>query len=106
VHSVDAIVAMSSSELDAFQFGPVFETASKREFGTPKGLDDLSLAAKAARGTAVIAVGGVSARQVEPCRRAGAAGTSVIGAIWDAEHVESAARQIVAADRLLAVGMG
>lgn len=95
VHSVDAIQAMRGDDTDAVQFGPVFDTASKREFGEPQGLGRLARAALASGsgcGAALIAVGGISASRVRMCRDAGAGAVAVIGAIWDAEDVERAAR--------------
>jgi len=99
VHSVDAIREAPGGELDAIQFGPVFATASKREFGPAQGLDELVRAVRASRegcGAALVAVGGLTAERAALCRDAGAAAVSVIGAIWDADDVEAAARAFVA----------
>lgn len=96
VHSIAAIEATAPGTVDAFQFGPVFDTASKRKFGSPQGLDALARAADAARtaGTApVIAVGGVTRSNEADCRRCGAGAVAVIGAIWNAGDVEAAARE-------------
>lgn len=98
VHSVDAIRSITSRDLDAIQFGPVFDTASKREFGRPQGFDALSRAAEAAREgceASLIAVGGVSAERAALCREAGAGAVAVIGAVWDATDIEAAARAFV-----------
>lgn len=97
VHSIDAVHAIQDEALDALQFGPIFDTPSKRAFGEPQGLERLARAAHAATRTAVIAVGGVTADRARECRTAGAAAVSVIGAIWDAGDVESAARTFVEA---------
>jgi thiamine-phosphate pyrophosphorylase len=95
VHSVDAIAASSPGDVDAFQFGPVFETASKREFGEPQGLGRLGEAATAAhaRRARLLAVGGLTAERAAACLGAGANAASVIGAIWDAAEVEASARR-------------
>ena len=97
VHSVDAIDA--SSPVDAFQFGPVFDTASKRAFGAPQGLPALrNGAAVAARaGFPLIAVGAITPEKSEECRAQGASAVAVIGSIWDAQDVEAAARRWVSA---------
>lgn len=114
LHSVDAIAAAPAGVLDAIQFGPVFETPSKRAFGPPQGLAELTRAANAAARSradvaagipehrvadipAIIAVGGITPRRAELCRSAGAAAVAVIGAIWDADDVEGAARTFVQA---------
>lgn len=94
VHSIDAIRRTPTGLVDAFQFGPVFDTASKREFGAPQGIEELARAAEATRdghGAALIAVGGITAERVAACRDAGATAVSAIGALWDAGDVEEAA---------------
>jgi len=98
VHSLEAIRATPAGLVDAFQFGPVFDTASKREFGVPQGIAELSRAAVAAReecGAALVAVGGITADRVADCRKAGATAVAVIGAVWNAEEVEAAAGLVV-----------
>jgi thiamine-phosphate pyrophosphorylase len=95
VHSADATDV--GAALDAFQFGPVYDTASKRSFGAPQGVDALRAAAAAAGRTSVVAVGGIAARRIGECLDAGAAAVSIIGAIWDAADVEAAAREAVSA---------
>jgi thiamine-phosphate pyrophosphorylase len=92
VHSVDAICR--DEQLDAFQVGPIYETASKRAFGPPLGIDRLALAARSGHEAVplVIAVGGITGDRMAECRRAGASALSIIGAIWDADDVEKATR--------------
>lgn len=97
VHSVDAVNALQDEAIDALQFGPVFDTPSKRAFGEPQGIERLAVAARAATRTPILAVGGLDAGRAAMCRRAGAAAASVIGAIWDAPDVEAAARRFVEA---------
>ncbi|HEY2775756.1 MAG TPA: thiamine phosphate synthase [Candidatus Binatia bacterium] len=100
VHSVAAIRTVAPGELDALQFGPVFDTASKREFGPPQGLAELAHAATAVREgcrATLIAVGGITFARVPACRRAGADAVAMIGAAWDAGDIEAAARRLVRA---------
>jgi thiamine-phosphate pyrophosphorylase len=93
VHSIEAVRADES--LDAVQLGPVYETASKRAFGAPLGIDRLALAAKrTGHGMPpVIAVGGITAGRIGHCLSASASAVSIISAIWDATDVEAAARE-------------
>jgi thiamine-phosphate pyrophosphorylase len=93
VHSLDGVRAAGDSVADAVQFGPVFVTASKREFGVPQGLGLLREAASAANASGIVlmAVGGLDAGRSRECLMAGASAVSVIGAIWEADDVESAA---------------
>jgi thiamine-phosphate pyrophosphorylase len=97
VHSVRAIDESSGdAALDAVQLGPVFATESKRAFGAPQGVAALSRAAAAAAARTsrkyLIAVGGVTPQRTAECLHAGADAVSVIGAVWDADDLESAAR--------------
>ncbi|HXC50270.1 MAG TPA: thiamine phosphate synthase [Candidatus Limnocylindrales bacterium] len=97
VHSADAIAAMKGDPPCAVQYGPVFETASKRAYGQPKGTRELSAASDAAHsvGIPLVAVGGITAGRVRDCREHGADAVAVIGAIWDSDDVERAARDFI-----------
>lgn len=97
VHSIDAVQPFAATQLDAVQFGPIFDTASKRRFGQPQGLSTLARAVTATNGScSLIAVGGITAANAASCFEAGASAIAVIGAIWDAPSVESAAQAAVA----------
>jgi thiamine-phosphate pyrophosphorylase len=94
VHSVEALCA--DETLDAFQLGPVYETASKRAFGAPLGIERVAAAARFHEGAPqLIAVGGITTGRIDGCIEAGASAISMIGAIWDAADVEAAAREAV-----------
>lgn len=95
VHSVAAIGRAASEGIDAVQFGPVFETASKRAFGAPQGLAALQHAAEEARraGVALVAVGGIDRVRAATCFKAGADAVATIGALWEAADIEAAARE-------------
>lgn len=97
VHGLEAMSADAARGLDAWQFGPVFDTPSKRAFGEPQGLALLEVAATVAHahGKALLAVGGITAERVAACRAAGADAVCVIGAVWDAPDVQAAARALV-----------
>jgi len=100
VHSLDEIRALGR-EVDTVQFGPVFETASKRRFGAAQGLGMLARAVEAAQALAhvprVVAVGGIAPRNVESVLDAGADGIAVIGAVMGAADPAAAARELAAA---------
>jgi thiamine-phosphate pyrophosphorylase len=103
----DAIVGRSAHDAgelpaaagaDFLLFGPVFDTASKRAFGAPQGVERLR-AFCAASPVPVLAVGGIDAGRVREVLRAGAAGIAVIGAVWRAADVASAVRDLLSALR-------
>ncbi len=81
VHAVSEIRELASAPLDYFQFGPVFETPSKRPFGPPQGLGRLREAVEAARPRPVVAIGGINSATVRPVLEAGARAVAAIRAL-------------------------
>ncbi|MBK9070393.1 MAG: thiamine phosphate synthase [Myxococcales bacterium] len=75
--------------------GPIYDTASKRSFGPPLGVDAIAaVAATWPASAALIAIGGIcTERQIAAIRNAGAHGVAAISAIWsnDGEAFVSAA---------------
>ena len=87
---------------DYLGVGDVFGTVTKRDAGTPIGLDGLAAIA-GATDLPVIAIGGVHAANAADCIRAGASGVAVVTAVTGADDIEAAARALrVAVDRALA----
>ena len=74
-------------------FGPVFETPSKRVFGPPVGIAQLSAACAAVK-IPVLAIGGIDSRNVGECSRAGAAGIAAIRIFQDSRD-ENELRHVV-----------
>ncbi len=99
VHSPEEIVAAGGEDLDYVQFGPVYDTPSKRAFGPPQGTAALAEAARQAHlgGLGLIAIGGAGPLQAAEIAAAGADAVAAIGAIWAAQDIRAAARQFVAA---------
>jgi thiamine-phosphate pyrophosphorylase len=63
---------------DFVVFGPVFQTESKIQFGSPRGLDELAQVVHAVAGLPVLALGGVSMMNAADCLAAGAHGIAGI----------------------------
>jgi len=78
-HSLPAAQAAKRGGADFVVLGPIFETPSKREFGPPAGLDQLSNVTSRLDGFPVLALGGVTSANAIDCLRAGAAGIAGIG---------------------------
>ena len=85
VHSVAEARAAEPEGADFLVFGPVYDTASKRQYGPPQGLAALERVTSAVR-LPVLAVGGVTPDRVPEVMHAGASGVAVIGAILGAER--------------------
>lgn len=69
-------------------FGPVYDTPSKRSFGSPQGLARLARVCEAVR-IPVIAIGGVTEKNATETLSAGAAGIAAIRLFQESEDAES-----------------
>lgn len=95
-HSVEQARAAAASGADFIVFGPVFDTPSKRGFGTPVGLNALAQAVQAVT-IPVLAIGGVTAERARSLRESGAHGIAVVAAILEADDPRAAAAALRAA---------
>ena len=94
VHSVDEARAAERDGADFIVFGTVYDTASKRPYGPPQGLDALANVLKAVS-VPVFAIGGVTPDRVAAVRAAGAHGVAVISAILAAERPGEATKRFI-----------
>ena len=79
-HSLAEAEKAREGGADFVVFGPVFETASKRAYGPPQGLEKLREVTAALADFPVLAIGGVSPDNAETCFAAGVSG--VAGISW------------------------
>ncbi|HXT62847.1 MAG TPA: thiamine phosphate synthase [Pyrinomonadaceae bacterium] len=77
-HSVDEARAARLAGADFVVFGPVFETASKREYGAPVGLPQVARLTSELANFPVLALGGITTGNARECLHAGAAGIAAI----------------------------
>lgn len=82
-HSLTEATMAKKSGADFVVFGPVFETASKPQFGIPLGLEQLREVASAVSPFPVLALGGVEVGNVAACLDAGARGVAAIRLLND-----------------------
>jgi len=97
VHSIDEVRALANGPLDYLQFGPIYETASKRRYGPPQGLDGLARVVAAAGPRPIVAVGGIDADRAGEVLVAGARGIAVIGAVMRASDPYAATAALIEA---------
>ena len=92
-HNLEAAVAAESGGADFAVFGPVFETASKRQYGPPAGIE--ALRAIANRLTIpVLALGGITLANFRLALNAGAAGIAGISLFAQADDLEVVVRTV------------
>jgi thiamine-phosphate pyrophosphorylase len=96
-HTLDQVRAAREEGVDYVAFGPLFDTGSKDQAYTARGLEQLALAARAAAPLPLVAIGGIDAGRAGALRAAGAAGAAVISAVADAGDPRAAARALVLA---------
>ena len=77
-HSLDEARLARQAGADFAVFGPVFETASNKEFGEPPGLTGLARVCSELSAFPILALGGVTIGNVAECIRAGARGVAAI----------------------------
>jgi thiamine-phosphate pyrophosphorylase len=96
VHSLEDAVDAELKGADWITFGPVYDTASKRAYGPPQGLERLATVTQRIR-IPVIAIGGITPERVGEVRRAGATGVAVISGILAADSPADATRRFLTA---------
>ena len=77
-HSPEEARRARQGGADFAVFGPVFDTASKKEFGEPPGLTGLASVCSELSPFPILALGGVMTGNVAECIRAGARGVAAI----------------------------
>lgn len=92
VHDLDEARAAQAAGADYLLVGTVFPTASHPE-RAPLGV--AGVAAIAALGLPVVAIGGITPARVAALRAAGAYGVAAIRGMWDALEPDTAARQML-----------
>ncbi len=91
-HSAEAVQSANHDGADYVVFGPIFDTPSKRSFGSPLGLDRLSDVCRQSK-IPVFAIGGMTSERARDVRRAGAYGVAVMGALLTRANIGAAVRE-------------
>lgn len=98
-HTVAELRAAAVAGADHVTYSPVFPTPSKPGYGPPLGLAGLAAGCRAVPGLAVVALGGIEPGRAAGCRRAGAAGVALMGAVMRAADPAAVVRAVVAEAR-------
>jgi thiamine-phosphate pyrophosphorylase len=86
-HRAEETRQAASADADYVLFGPIYQTPSKKSYGSPQGIARLR-EVSAAVGIPVIAIGGVNEANARECIRAGAAGIAAIRMFQQAQNPE------------------
>jgi len=90
-HNVLQVERAVSAGADYLGFGPIFATRTKENPDPVQGIAGLRAAVAAARGTPIVAIGGIEAHQVRDVYAAGATAICAIRAVNHAADVGAAA---------------
>jgi thiamine-phosphate pyrophosphorylase len=92
-HNLEEALTAESDGGDFAVFGPVFETASKREYGPPAGIEALRAIARRLS-IPVLALGGITLANARLALDAGAAGIAAISLFAKADDLEVVVRTV------------
>jgi len=95
-HTQQEVMTAESQGADFIVFGPIYDTASKRDFGPPLGVRGLE-EIKGICQKPLYAIGGLTPARVAEVREAGAYGVAVISSILESPSVSNSTRHFLTA---------
>jgi thiamine-phosphate pyrophosphorylase len=93
-HTKEEARAAEAGGADFLTFGPVFETPSKVQYGTPVGISELKNVKNDIH-IPILAIGGMVSGNIRFALGAGADGVALISAILSAEDIKEASSKII-----------
>ncbi|MHB8880322.1 MAG: thiamine phosphate synthase [Thermodesulfovibrionales bacterium] len=93
-HSIEEALEAERDGADLMTFGPVFDTASKRRYGKPVGLELLGQAVRQVS-VPVFAIGGITTDSIQEIQAAGAHGIALISGILASDTIYGSAINFV-----------
>jgi len=88
-HSIAEAMRAKENGADFALLGPIFDTPSKRQYGSPLGLDKLKEVSETLCDFPVIGIGGVALENARQVFQHGASGIAAIRLLNDAENLKS-----------------
>ena len=93
-HSFQEASDARNGGADFAVFGPIFATASKRDYGKPLGLETLERVCSELAPFPILAIGGVNTNNAADCIGAGARGVAAISLLQQPETLADVAAEI------------
>lgn len=93
-HSLDEARAARDARADFVVLGPVFQTPSKEQYGSPVGLEQLKEICAELKPFPVLAIGGVTEDNFAACLRTGAQGIAAIRMFDDPKRLRTVVARI------------
>lgn len=93
-HDLAQVRAAVAGGADYLGYGPIFATSTKQDPDPVQGVAGLRAAVAEAKGTPVVAIGGITPASARELYAAGAAAICAIGAVNEAADVGAAARSL------------
>ena len=93
-HSITEATAARENGANFAVFGPVFETATKTEYGPPRGVEALAEICHALSAFPILALGGISIQNASDCLQRGASGIAGISLFSDASNLNATVARI------------
>ena len=87
-HSIESAIQAESEGADFITFGPIYDTLSKREYGSPLGIEKLREVVKHIS-IPVLAIGGINPERARESLGAGAYGVAVISDLFLSESSQN-----------------
>jgi thiamine-phosphate pyrophosphorylase len=87
-HSIEGVVKAKENGADFVTFGPVFDTPSKKKYGSPQGLDRTKEVAGKTN-LPVLALGGIKLDNIPSVLETGVHGVGLISGIWNNSNIEN-----------------
>jgi thiamine-phosphate pyrophosphorylase len=93
-HSLHEAQAAHDDKADFVVFGPVFQTPSKAQYGSPVGLEQLKHVCAELKPFPILAIGGVTEDKLADCLRTGAQGIAAIRMFNDPQRLRIVVEKI------------
>jgi thiamine-phosphate pyrophosphorylase len=82
-HNLEQALSAAQMPVDYVAIGPIFSTTTKRSANPPVGLDGLARMRDALGAVAIVAIGGITSKNIEATLKAGADAAAIVADIWD-----------------------